>query len=114
MSGKDYITGIFPGEDYDLGSKAAGYGKNSQGRGYCSSNGGHYHSDVKQSQILQSCGSGSYVGVEVNMNTKKVRWSVNGRKSVEKDILFDSCFVGVSIYYQYEAIEILPKFCWSK
>jgi len=105
------MIGAYPGENFHLDSYA-GTASNTRGLSYYTSNGYVYHANTK-CEYLPSSTTGSYVAVEVNMKTKKIRWRVNGKLGAKKDIPLDSCYIGVTLCTQNDSVEILPHLCWS-
>jgi len=63
-------------------------------------------------------GAGGYVGILLNLSTKKVRWSLNGVRGQEWDLPMvdygDSWYISVNSHSEYDAIEIVPQHCYHQ
>eukprot|EP00028_Trichosphaerium_sp_Am-I-7-wt_P008834 CAMPEP_0168523910 /NCGR_PEP_ID=MMETSP0405-20121227/10296_1 /TAXON_ID=498012 /ORGANISM="Trichosphaerium sp, Strain Am-I-7 wt" /LENGTH=349 /DNA_ID=CAMNT_0008545937 /DNA_START=106 /DNA_END=1155 /DNA_ORIENTATION=+ len=58
--------------------------------------------------------TGSYVGIRLDVDKKEVTFYVNGVDFPTHKIEGDRFRFAVSIYAQYDVVEIIPELCWSE
>jgi len=92
-------------------------GQTPYGLSYYLHDGRVYHDSSSYTADGGNGRTGDYVGVLLNLNTRKVSWAVNGLKGKEWDLpegQDEVWYFTVNCYDAREAVEILPHYCYHK
>eukprot|EP01103_Thecamoeba_quadrilineata_P013817 TRINITY_DN394_c0_g2_i1.p1 TRINITY_DN394_c0_g2~~TRINITY_DN394_c0_g2_i1.p1 ORF type:complete len:316 (+),score=44.21 TRINITY_DN394_c0_g2_i1:118-1065(+) len=82
------------------------------GKALNGNNGLLYANSTHNNYNIGGFGVGDYVGVLLDMDRKKLSFTINGIKGDEVDVSESSYYFIVTVYSNYDAVKIVPRYCW--
>lgn len=81
------------------------------GKSIYGANGHCYRDNTSADYGLGGFGPGDYVGLRLDMDAKKVTFSINGRNGASMDLVDDTYYFVVNVYSVGDTVKLLPKYC---
>jgi len=84
------------------------------GKSFYGHNGHIYSGGTNANYNMGGFGPGDYIGVLLDMDRKKVTFFINGQSGEELALEEESYHFIVNVYSNFDAVKILPRYCWHK